>query len=111
VKFAAACKLCAVRVIITSSPPLARLRVCPAHADAPARMGLRTLKHAKPQQARFCCGRFAPSCYNNLKPAACAAARVPGTRGCAGAHGLENIETRKTAAGAVLLWPLRAVVL
>ena len=31
-------------------------------------------------------------CYNSLKPAACAAARVPGTRGCAGAHGFENIE-------------------
>jgi hypothetical protein len=43
-------------------------------------MGLRTLKHAKPQQARFCCGRFAPSCYNSLKPAACAAARVRSTK-------------------------------
>ena len=28
-------------------PPLARLRVCRAHADALVRMGLRTLKHAK----------------------------------------------------------------
>ncbi|MBS5228854.1 MAG: hypothetical protein KHY82_12060, partial [Subdoligranulum sp.] len=42
------------RVIIASNPPLARLRVCPAHADAPVRMGLRTLKHAKPQQVWFC---------------------------------------------------------
>ena len=50
-------------------------------------------------------------CYNSLKPAACAAARVPGTRGCAGAHGFENIETRKTAASAVLSRPLRGVVL
>ena len=56
---------------------------------------------------QFCCSRFAASCYNNLKPAACAAARVPGTRGCAGAHGFENIETRKTAASAVLSRPLR----
>ena len=44
-------------------------------------------------------------------PAACAAARVPGTRGCAGAHGFENIETRKTASSAVLSRPLRGVVL
>ena len=50
-------------------------------------------------------------CYNSLKPAACAAARVPGTRGCAGAHGFENIETRKTASSAVLSRPLRGVVL
>ncbi len=46
-------------------------------------------------------------CYNSLKPAACAAARVSGTRGCAGAHGFENVETRKTAASVVLLRPLR----
>ncbi|RJW78891.1 hypothetical protein DXA32_17805 [Subdoligranulum sp. OF01-18] len=49
-------------------PPLPRLRVCAAHADALARMGLGTLKHAKPQQVRFCRGRFAASCYNNLRP-------------------------------------------
>ena len=49
--------------------------------------------------------------HNSLKPAACAAARVPGTRGCAGAHGFENIRTRKTAASAVLSRPLRGVVL
>ena len=43
--------------------------------------------------------------YNNLKPAACAAARVHGTRPCADAQGFENIEPCKTAAGAVLLGP------
>ena len=41
-------------------------------------------------------------CYN-LKAAACAAARVQGTRPCAGAQGFENIEPCKTAGGAVLL--------
>ena len=39
--------------------------------------------------------------YNNLKAAACAAARVQSTRFCAGAQGLENIEPSKTAARAV----------
>ncbi|RJW32373.1 hypothetical protein DXC43_05750 [Subdoligranulum sp. TF05-17AC] len=42
--------------------------MCAAHADALARMGLGTLKHANPQQVRFCRSRFAASCYNNLKP-------------------------------------------
>ncbi|WP_302387337.1 hypothetical protein, partial [Ruthenibacterium lactatiformans] len=37
--------------------------------------GLRTLNHAKPQHVRFCRGRFAAPWYNNLKSAACAAAR------------------------------------
>ena len=41
--------------------------------------------------------------YNNLKVAACAAARVQGTRPCANAQGFENIEPCKTAGGAVLL--------
>ena len=36
-------------------------------------------------------------CYN-LKAAACAAARVQGTRPCAGAQGFENIVSCKTAA-------------
>ena len=45
--------------------------------------------------------------YNNLKAAACAAARVQGTRPCAGTQGFENIEPCKTAGGAVLLRPLR----
>ena len=48
--------------------------------------------------------------YNNLKPAAVAAVRVLCTRGCAFAHGFENIEPCKTAAGAVLLRPLRGVM-
>ncbi|RJW02142.1 hypothetical protein DWW15_05615 [Subdoligranulum sp. AF14-43] len=48
--------------------------------------------------------------YNNLKAAACAAARVHGTRPCADAQGFENIGPCKTAAGAVLLWPLRGVM-
>ena len=46
--------------------------------------------------------------YNNLKAAACAAARVQGTRPCAGAQGFENIEPCKTAARAVLLGLLRS---
>ncbi|KJF39497.1 hypothetical protein DW194_08455 [Subdoligranulum sp. AM16-9] len=48
--------------------------------------------------------------YNNLKVAACAAARVQGTRPCANAQGFENIEPCKTAARAVLLGPLRGVM-
>ena len=48
------------------------------------------------------------SWYNNLKVAACAAARVQGTRPCANAQGFENIEPCKTAARAVLLGPLRS---
>ena len=40
--------------IITSKPPLARLRVCKAHASVPAHRALRTLNHAKPQWMRFC---------------------------------------------------------
>jgi len=68
-------------------------------------MGLRTLNHAKPQHMRFFWGRFAASWYNNLKAAAYAAARVRRTRFCANAQGFENIEPRKTAASAVLLWP------
>ena len=47
--------------------------------------------------------------YNNLKAAACAAARVQGTRPCAGAQGFENIKPCKTAAGAVLLRPFRGI--
>ena len=35
--------------IITSKPPLARLRVCIAHASVPAHRALRTLNPAKPQ--------------------------------------------------------------
>ena len=50
------------------------------------------------------------SWYNNLKVAACAAARVQGTRPCANAQGFENIEPCKTAARAVLLGPLRGVM-
>ena len=96
--------------IITSKPPLARLRVCMAHAPVLAHRALRTLNHAKPQQVRFCWGRFAASWYNNLKAAACAAARVQGTRPCAGAQSFENIEPCKTAAGAVLLRPLCGVM-
>ena len=46
--------------------------------------------------------------YNNLKVAACAAARVQGTRPCANAQGFENIEPCKTAARAVLLGLLRS---
>ena len=45
-----------------------------------------------------------------LKAAAYAAARVQGTRPCAGAQGFENIEPCKTAAGAVLLGPLRGIM-
>ena len=48
--------------------------------------------------------------YNNLKAAACAAARVQGTRFCANAQGFENIEPCKTAAGAVLLGPFAAEI-
>ena len=47
--------------------------------------------------------------YNNLKAAACAAARTS----CADAllrMGFENIEPCKTAAGAVLLRPLRGIM-
>ena len=66
-----------------------------AHAPVLTHRALRTLNHAKPQQVRFCCGRFAASWYNNLKAAACAAARVHGTRPCAGAQGFENIEPCK----------------
>ena len=50
------------------------------------------------------------SWYNNLKVAACAAARVQGTRPCANAQGFENIEPCKTVARAVLLGPLRGVM-
>ena len=39
--------------IITSSPPLARLHVCKAHAPVLAHRALRTLNHVKP---RFACG-------------------------------------------------------
>ena len=46
---------------------------------------------------------------HNLKAAVCAAARVRCTRPCAGAQGFENIEPCKTAAGAVLLRPLRGI--
>ena len=35
-------------------------------ADALSRTGLRTLNHAKPQQVRFCWGRFAASWYNRV---------------------------------------------
>ena len=45
-----------------------------------------------------------------LKAAAYAAARVRCTRPCAGAQGFENIEPCKTAARAVLLGPLRGVM-
>ena len=45
-----------------------------------------------------------------LKAAAGAAARVQGTRPCAGAQGFENIEPCKTAMDAVLLRPLRGVM-
>ena len=48
--------------------------------------------------------------YNNLKAAACAAARVHGTRLCANAQDFENIKPCKTAAGAVLLRPLCGVM-
>ena len=96
--------------IITSKPPLARLRVCIAHAPVLTHRALRTLDHAKPQQVRFCCGRFAASWYNNLKAAACAAARVHCTRPCADAQGFENIGPCKTAIDAVLLRPLRGVM-
>ena len=96
--------------IITSKPPLARLRVRMAHAPVLTHRALRTLNHAKPQQVRFCCGRFAASWYNNLKAAACAAARVHGTRPCADAQGFENIGPCKTAIDAVLLRPLRGVM-
>ena len=44
------------------------------------------------------------------RPAAVAAVRVLCTRGCAFAHGFENIEPCKTAAGAVLLRPLCGVM-
>ena len=40
--------------IITSKPPLARLRVCKAHAPVLAHRALRTLNPAKPQEVRFC---------------------------------------------------------
>ena len=40
--------------IITSKLPLARARVCKAHAPVLAHRVLRTLNHAKPQQVRFC---------------------------------------------------------
>ena len=44
------------------------------------------------------------------KAAVYTAARVQGTRPCADAQGFGNIEPRKTAAGAVLLWPLCGVM-
>ena len=54
---------------------------------------------------------FSPSVwYNNPKTAAYAAARVRCTRPCADAQGFGNIEPCKTAAGAVLLRPLRGVM-
>ena len=40
--------------IITSKLPLARPRVCKAHAPVLAHRALKTLNHAKPQQVRFC---------------------------------------------------------
>ena len=55
--------------------------------------------------ARFCCGSFAASWYNNLKAAACAAARVHCTRPCADAQGFENIGPCKTC----LLYTSRCV--
>ena len=96
--------------IITSKLPLARPRVCKAHAPVLAHRVLRTLNHAKPQQVRFCWGRLAASWYNNLKVAAYAAECVRCTRSCAGTQGFENIEPCKTAAGAVLLGPLCGVM-
>ena len=48
--------------------------------------------------------------YNNLKVAACAAARVQGTRPCANAQGFENIEPCKNVGGAVLLGPQHGVM-
>ena len=44
------------------------------------------------------------------KAAVYTAARVQGTRPCADAQGFGNIEPRKTAAGAVLLWPFHGVM-
>ena len=52
--------------IITSKLPLTRLSVCAAHAPVLAHRALRTLNHAKPQQVRFCWGRFAASWYNRV---------------------------------------------
>ena len=53
-----------------------------------------------------------PDFYGIITPKAAVytAARVQGTRPCADAQGFGNIEPCKTAAGAVLLRPLRGVM-
>ena len=52
-----------------------------------------------------------PDFYGIITPKAAVytAARVQGTRPCADAQGFGNIEPCKTAAGAVLLRPLRGI--
>ena len=56
-------------------------------------------------------GAAPPDHFIQKTAAACdAAGRVRGTRPCANAQSFENIEPCKTAAGAVLLWPLRGAM-
>ena len=61
--------------IITSKPPLARLRALYALMRFRT-WALRTLNHAKPRQARFCWGRSTAPRYNDLDIAACALSRM-----------------------------------
>ena len=80
--------------------PVLRTRPC---------AGLRNAAGVYYANSDFIMAADTASWYNNLKVAACAAARVQGTRPCANAQGFENIEPCKIAARAVLLGPLRGV--
>ena len=60
--------------------------------------GLRNAVGVTTQICNFIMAAYTALWYNNLKVAACAAARVQGTRPCANAQGFENLEPCKTAA-------------
>ena len=69
--------------------------------------------HASPRRRTLHVSPCAnPDFYGIITPKAAVytAARVQGTRPCADAQGFGNIEPCKTAAGAVLLWPLCGVM-
>ena len=81
--------------------PVLRTRPC---------AGLRNAAGVYYANSDFIMAADTASWYNNLKVAACAAARVQGTRPCANAQGFENIEPCQTAARGGLLGPLRGVM-
>ena len=81
--------------------PVLRTRPC---------AGLRNAAGVYYANSDFIMAADTASWYNNLKVAAYAAECVRCTRSCAGAQGFENIEPCKTAMDAVLLRPLRGVM-